>query len=739
MATALNGTEVDATAAAARPPRCAQCGILLRPRRRRGAEETGEPDPLFCCFGCALMHQVAGSRAERGEPSWILARLGLAVFLSMNVMAITLFLYAGDPLAEPELATGASHAAFAELFRYALLAFSAPVLALLAWPILENGLKGFGRRGTGVDTLIALGALSAFGLSAWATLTGSGAVYYETACMVLVLVTLGRYLEAHARTRASSALRNLVPAQPARVMLLRGGSRIEVPFEQLAPGDVVCVAPGSVVPVDGSVLDGEGSVDESSLTGEPLPVRKTAGDAIHSGTVSLDGAFQVRATAVGAQRLAARIGRLLEEARTARAPIERLADRVASVFVPVAVTVAVATGIIWALRSGTGPGLMHALSVLLIACPCALGLATPLAVWQALGRAGRRGILIRSAEVLERLASIHAVFFDKTGTLTEPDPRVSRIWIVSGESEETVLGAAAGLETASEHPLARSIVAEARERGLALHAVTGVRVHPGVGIEGEVGSATGEGRRVAVGGSEMLRRLGVAPPEALVAGENSTGAPRVFVVVQGRVIGAIAFSEKLRCGAEQAVRELRGQGLDVEILSGDRADAARRVASQLGIGARGGLSPAQKLEAVAAGERSQGAVAMVGEGINDAPALARAAVSISLGCGSDLSRDAADVTLVGDRLEQIPWLLALARRTLRTIRLNLFWAFLYNVALIPLAVAGRLQPILAVLAMICSSLLVISQSLAVGRQGRERVRRGKDRVNHLRASEVPAR
>jgi len=665
------------------------------------------------------VNQITGNRSERSDPSFILARLGLAVFLTMNVMAMSLVLYAGDPVEGSVGAVDPLHLGLANTLRYALMAFSAPVLALLAWPILDNGLRALGRRGAGVDSLIALGTIAAFGVSVAATLRGTGAVYYETACMILVLVTLGRYLEAQARSRAAAALRGILTERPGTACVLRDGGFVEAPAAEVRVGEHVRVVEGAVIPVDGTVLDGEGGVDESSLTGEPLPVRKVSGSAVFAGTTSVDGAFLLRATATGEDRMAARIERLLAEARAARTPIELTADAVAAAFVPAAAAAALATGIFWGLRADPGTALMHALSVLLIACPCALGLATPLAVWTAIARAARRGIVIRSGEALERLAGIRTVFLDKTGTLTEAVPHLVGVVPSSGENEAGVLSVAAALEAVSAHPLARSITEAARQRGVPSGEVRRFKVHPGVGVEGEVRLPAEGFRSAAVGGGEMLRRLGVAilrgdaaqeSEQVDIAAARPDAASRVYVMAEGRILGRLLFEERLRDGAEAAIAGLKEAGLRVEVLTGDTR-AAVALSRRLGVRVRSGLSPSDKVEAIGARESEGGPAAMVGEGINDAPALARASLSLSLGCGDGVTRDASDISLLRDDLRQIPWLVSLSRRTLRTIRVNLGWAFVYNAALIPLAAAGALRPVLAALAMIASSLFVVGNSL----------------------------
>ncbi|MBI1950210.1 MAG: cadmium-translocating P-type ATPase, partial [Acidobacteria bacterium] len=469
--------------------------------------------------------------------------------------------------------------------------------------------------------------------------------------------------------------------------VLRAGAARVLPIEEVRVSDLVRFTPGGRISVDGEVVDGEGFVDESSLTGEPAPRRKAAGSPVLAGTTSVDGAFLVRATAVGADRTSARVARLLARARASRAPIERLADRVSAVFTPAACAAALGAALYWGARLDAGTGIERGLAVLLIACPCALGLATPLAVWEAIGAAARRGIVLRGGEVIERLAALRTIFFDKTGTLTDREPRLRRVRAAVGFTEDEVLALAATLEEMSRHPLALAVVRAARERGLRPGETRRFRLVPGTGVEGEV----------ALGGL----------PARLV----SVGGARTSVVVDGRPAGTLEFEEALRPGAPAALDALRKRGIAVAILTGDRSASASDVARRLGVEARTGLPPAGKVRAIAASERLAGPAGMVGEGLNDAPALARAGVSFALGCGDDLAQEAADVRLLRDDLEQIPWLLDLARRTVRTIRLNLFWAFVYNAVLVPLAITGRLQPVLAALAMIASSLFVVGNSV----------------------------
>jgi heavy metal translocating P-type ATPase len=721
---------------AADAPRCAHCGTPLRRGWRdrpagAAAEAVAgaaagaaapEAPQWFCCFGCALARRIAGD--GDGGPASILARLGLALFFAMNVMMLSMVLYAGDPAASPGGSDPFS-LGMASLFRWVLLLFATPVMLVLGPPILGAALPGRGRPGSAVDALIALGAFAAFALSAWATIAGRGEVYYETACMTLVLLTAGRWLEAGARGRAAASLRPLLPdTEP--VTVLRGGAPVAVPSSELRSGDLVRVFPGGTVPVDGRVIRGEGAVDESSLTGAALPARRGPGDAVLAGTVSLDGAFDVRAGAVGGDRMQARVAAALEAARAARAPIERLADRAAALFTPVAVLAALATAVWWTHHAGIGTGLNNGLAVLLIACPCALGLATPLAIQAGLARAAGHGVIVKSGEALERLASVRTVFFDKTGTLGDGPPRLVAIEPEPGLGAADLLRAAATVESVSEHPLGRAIVETARARGLEPGTPGACRVHPGVGVEGEVLLPGGAPVRIAVGGAEMLRRAGIGPGARPEDRADGAAGPTVFVAADRRILGRFRFAERLRPGAAGAVRALAGAGLGVEILTGDTTGAAAPMAAALGVPVRAGLSPVAKAEAIAAREAAGGPVLMVGDGINDAPALARAGLSIAVGSARDLSREASDIVLLRGDLEEIPALLRIARRTVRTIRLNLLWAFGYNAALVPLAMSGRLRPVLAAAAMVASGLLVAATSLRAGRE-RARAPRRRER------------
>jgi heavy metal translocating P-type ATPase len=549
------------------------------------------------------------------------------------------------------------HRQFLSLARYALLLFSTPVILLLGLPILRSAAQAGLRGHFGVDALIAIGCLAAFGLSAYATFTDRAEVYYETATMVLVLVTLGRYLEARSKTSSTKSIEDLLTAGIGE---FRGKA-----------GDEISVLPGATFPADGVVVSGDGTVNEAMLTGEARPVTKGAGARVFAGTVNFDGSFTVRVTAAGNDRRIAQLARLLDEVRHTKSPIQKFADRVATVFTPLAVVFAALTLVC--------SGWLNALAVLLIACPCALGIATPLAIWNGIERAARRGIFIRNGAILEQLAAVRAVFFDKTGTLTTGLP-VLRAIETTGD-ENLVLQRVASLECRSEHPLARAICAEAERRGLPLLDVADVRVWPGRGI-------TGGGIRVG---------------NAAFVGATGDG---VFCAGDDNVRARLSFDETLRDDARPTLAGMASYRL--EVLSGDSQAAVDALA--LPIPARGGLTPEDKVRIIgeAAGTHT---VAMVGDGINDAPAVGRACVGIALAGGTDVTREAADVTLADNELAKLPWLFGLARATRRTIRTNLFWALIYNVALIPVAALGWLKPIWAALAMVVSSAFVVANSM----------------------------
>ena len=594
---------------------------------------------------------------------------------------------------------------------------------LLCLPVLYAGREYYQRALLGMrhgtldmSTLVALGTGAAFLYSLAMTWTSGGAVYYEAVAAILTLVLLGRWMESGARGRASEAIARLARLQVDRARRVEDGTEREVPVGEVRPGDVLAVRPGESIPLDGVVLSGSSTVDASLLTGESVPVAKGPGDEVVGATINRTGAFTFRVTRVGGDTLLGQIVRLVREAQAGRAPIQRLADRVSAVFVPVVLAVALLTFLAWWAADSPTAALVHAVAVLIIACPCAMGLATPMAILVATGRGAQSGLLVRGGAALEACARLDTVILDKTGTVTAGAPHVTDILAAEEEDPAQILAWAAAAEAASEHPLGEAIVAAARARGLPIAPAESFQAEPGRGVQARVG-----GHEVRL---SSLASLEV--PQALKARAEelaSQARTPVVVLVDGRVRGLLAIADPLRPEAPEAVAALRRLGHAVVLLTGDHAGTARAVARALAIEeVHAGVSPLGKAEVVAQARAAGRRVAMVGDGINDAVALARADVGIALGTGADVAMAASDVTLVRADLRGVVDAVLLARATLRIIRQNLFWAFGYNVLGIPLA-AGvfepatgwALSPVLASAAMALSSLSVVGNSLRLRR------------------------
>lgn len=579
------------------------------------------------------------------------------------------------------------------------------------------------RHGTAdMNTLVAVGTGAAFLYSTvvtlfpdWLNLHHGGDVYFDTSATIISLILFGKYLEANAKQKASSAIRQLASLQPSTAHVVRDDAIVDVPVAHLIPGETIMVRPGESIPVDGIVLTGLTAINESLMTGESMPVEKKAGDAVIGGTVNTTGSIRVRANAVGSSTVLAHIIRLVEEAQESKAPVQALADKIAAVFVPAVVTIAVASFLAWSFigHAGFTGSMMNFIAVLIIACPCALGLATPTAIMVGTGTAAKRGILIRNIESLERAREVTVVLFDKTGTLTEGAPRVTEIFPLEGFDRDRLLAAAASLEQSSEHPLASAIVAEARLQNLALSTPEQVQATPGSGISGMVAD-----KHVIAGTPSFLTARGIRPlpPTGRWEGLLNRGNTILLVAVDGVVAGGIAVADRIKDDAHSAVARLRGRGLRVAMISGDNQRTASAIASEAGIDTvYAEVPPDQKSARVKELQGEGNIVAMVGDGINDAPALAQANVGIAMGKGTAIASEAADITLMRDDVGGVSDALDLSRRTLRIIKQNLFWAFVYNMVGIPLAALGLLNPMIGALAMAFSSVSVVSNSLRLRR------------------------
>jgi Cu+-exporting ATPase len=612
------------------------------------------------------------------------------------------------------------------------LVLATPVVLWGGWPFFQRGWASIINRSLNMFTLIAIGVGTAYVYSIFATILpglfpasfrgegGEVAVYFDAAAVITTLVLLGQVLELRARSRTSSAIKALLGLAPKTARLLReGGSEQDIPLERVQAGDRLRVRPGEKVPVDGIVLDGSTSVDESMISGEPIPVEKTKDSRVTGGTVNGTGGFVMRAERVGSDTLLAQIVRMVSEAQRSRAPIQKLADLVASYFVPTVILVAIVTFIVWAV-GGPEPrmahGLLNAVAVLIIACPCALGLATPMSIMVGTGRGAGAGVLIKNAEALEVLEKIDTLVVDKTGTLTEGKPRLVSLLPSKDNKEEELLRLAASLERGSEHPLAAAIVAGAQERSIKLSDAKDFRSLTGKGVTGVV-----DGKKVALGNEKLLDDLGVKLADLSRPAEErrKDGQTVMAVIVDGVMAGILGVADPIKKSTPEAIQLLHEEGVKIVMLTGDNRTTAQAVAKKLGIDdVQAEVLPEQKGEVV---KRLQGEgkqVAMAGDGINDAPALAQAQVGIAMGTGTDVAMESAGVTLVKGDLRGIAKARRLSRGTMRNIRQNLFFAFIYNVLGIPVA-AGvlypffgiLLSPIIASAAMTFSSVSVIGNAL----------------------------
>jgi P-type Cu+ transporter len=675
-----------------------------------------QPGPCPIC-GMALEPLTVSLDEENPELRDMQRRFWISLILTLPVLLLGMSdLIPGQPV---------QRAGSPAALKWLQLAFATPVVLWGGWPFFARGYASVVNRSPNMFTLIALGTGIAYAFSAAATVApqlfpaslrtehGSVPIYFEPAAVIVTLVLLGQVLELRARQRTRDAVKALLGLSPKIAHRAEDGTERDVSLEEVVVGDSLRVRPGEKVPVDGVVVEGSSSVDESMLTGEPMPVEKGPGSPVMGGTINTSGTFVMRAERVGSDTLLAQIVRLVAQAQRSRAPIQHLADRVAAWFVPaVIVTAALAFGI-WLVVGPTprfGYALVNAVAVLIIACPCALGLATPISIMVATGRGAHAGVLVRNAEALETFSRVDTLLVDKTGTLTEGKPRVSVMHLVTDLSPTEALRLAASLESSSEHPLARAIVDAAREHGVEPVPASSFRARPGRGVTGKI-----DEHEVALGNAALLDELGIDPPEGLDA-EITEGETVVYLAVDRAVAAFLAIGDPVKESAREAVRALREEGLRIVMVTGDRRETAEAVARKVGISeVEAEVLPADKVAVVERLEQEGRIVAMAGDGINDAPALAAAHVGIAMGTGTDVAIESAGITLVHGDLRAIVRARRLSKATMRNIRQNLFWAFGYNVLGVPIA-AGALYPVFGVLLspMIASAAMSLSSVSVIG-------------------------
>ncbi len=640
----------------------------------------------------------AAQQAAAREQRSLLIRFGTAAFLSLQLMGFSFALYGGyfhgiDPTVR-------------QMIQYFAAAVTTPVIFYSGWPFLRGAWRSLKNRAPSMDLLIAMGVLTAYSYSLYALITG-GEVYFDTAAMIITLILLGRLFEGSARHRSISGIDKLLQLAPDTANLIIAEEVRTITSASLTPGDLILVRPGERIPVDCQIRDGLAELDESTITGEPLPVLRIQGESVSAGTLNLSASIRLIVERVATESFIARMAQLVEDAQNRKAPIQSLADRIASIFVPLVTLIALGTWVFWFFNNASSAeALLNAVSVLIVACPCALGLATPTAVLVASGNASTRGILFRGGDILEMAGRVDLVAFDKTGTLTLGKPTVEQIIPAPGLSEDEILRLASRVESGSSHPIARSIRARANLAGIHTGVDESVETVPGCGLR--MFDSKGE---VLVGSRNFLSENGVVVPPV------SAGAlTEVYVSLNGVWQGVFLIHDPLRDEANQAVTRLQHAGLQTVLLTGDRPEVAKQVSTVLAItNYHASLSPADKAAWIVARQQSGQKVMMVGDGINDAPALSSADVGCAMAGGTDIALETSDLVLTKPNLDRLCEAIFIARKTLQVVKQNLFWAFAYNFVTIPLAASGKLAPVWAAVAMASSSILVVSNSLRLGR------------------------
>lgn len=683
---------------------CDFCGLPLT--HGVSADAAGH---CYCCYGCRFAASLADGSGDEAQARWTMTRLGLAVFFSMNVMVCTLLLWSEDASSAEGMP-----AAWYDLFRYASVLFSAPVVFLLAPPIIEDAWRELSAGRASMSVLLVIGMVAALGYSAWSVLFG-GHIYSEVACAILLGVTLGKWLEANGKLQTTAVLRALSKFLPETVRIVRDGVEVSAPAGELSAGDSFRVLPSERIVADGRVARGEALVDEQAVTGESVPITKMAGSAVYSGTLLVDAPLLITASSPAGQGTMARLIAAVKRGAESKTAYERLAERISRWFLPAVILIAAGTFLLHGRRGEWEHGLLAAVAVLVIACPCSLGLATPMALWAAISRAAEEGILVRSGDALTQFAAVRTIAFDKTGTLTTGKPRLADVHLAEHVDLVEIAAIVRSLVADSSHPLAAAlrdadICSRSEPTELQLHELQleQVRHIPGRGV-----TAIQPIHRYAIwlGNRRWLQ----------AEGQDCSQFPEVddvaetFIAWNGEARGRFIFTEELRPGLAATLMTLRQDGLKALMLTGDRQPRAEALASSLGMEYRAELLPEEKLSWLQNVPAAEHPLAMIGDGVNDAPALAAVDVGISLASGAEIARNSAAICLLRNDLDSLPFLRRLARRTVQALHWNLTWAFLYNVIGLALAAAGWLHPVIAAVAMGISGLFVVLNSLSLAR------------------------
>ncbi|TPQ30649.1 heavy metal translocating P-type ATPase [Cupriavidus pinatubonensis] len=691
------------------------CGMMVDKATALSAER-GNRKYYFCSESCLRTFESPESELKAMKTRVTIALTGV---LALAVLRAGAFL---------ALAAGATLLTWAPIpalpwFTWGMWLFLlvTPVQFIGGWSFYKGAWNAIRTRNINMDFLIALGTSVAYFYSvvvlffpAWLPVkVEERDVYFEVSAVIIAFVLLGKYMEEIIKKKSSAAVRRLLDLRPAVAHVLRDGKEVEIPAESIMVGEAVVVRPGEKIPTDGKVMEGESSIDESMLTGESMPVEKKPGTAVIGGTLNRSGAFTFQATKIGANTALAQIIKMVEDAQASTAQIQRLADQVTGYFVPAVVSVALLALVGWSVAGHFPHGLLAFVAVLIISCPCALGVATPAALMVGVGKGADNGILIRGGEVLERAEKLTAVVFDKTGTITRGEPTVTDVISLSNHEESTLLTLAAAVESGSEHPLGEAIVRVAQHRGLAIPKATGITALSGMGIQGQV-----DGAQTRLGNRRLFARQGISTgdAESVLQRLEADGKTAMLVGAGNTLLGIVAVADTVKPEATEAVAALRARNIKVVLLSGDNRRTAEAIGRQVGIDkVIAEVMPEDKVETIQALQKQGEVVAMVGDGVNDAPALAAADIGIAIGSGSDVAKETGSIILIRDDVRDVVASIELSRATMRKIKQNLFWAFIYNTVGIPVAAFGLLNPIFAAAAMALSSLSVVANSALLKR------------------------